>query len=83
MEKCTRHPERETRFQCLKHGTWMCEECLGCRDPHIYCKHRSACPVWFIEKAVRIGLLPDIDRAKFRHLGNRSIAGTRSAGSAA
>jgi uncharacterized 2Fe-2S/4Fe-4S cluster protein (DUF4445 family) len=28
-----------------------------------------------IEKAVRIGLLPDIDRAKFHYLGNSSIAG--------
>jgi len=28
-----------------------------------------------IEKAVRIGLLPDIDRPKFRYLGNSSIAG--------
>jgi hypothetical protein len=28
----------------------MCEECLGCRDPKIYCKNRSACPIWFIEK---------------------------------
>jgi hypothetical protein len=28
----------------------MCEECLGCRDPQIYCKNRSACPIWFIEK---------------------------------
>jgi uncharacterized 2Fe-2S/4Fe-4S cluster protein (DUF4445 family) len=50
MGKCARHPERETRFQCLKHGTWMCDECLGCRDPELYCKNRSACPIWFIEK---------------------------------
>jgi hypothetical protein len=50
MGKCARHPERETRFQCLKHGTWMCEECLGCRDPELYCKNRSACPIWYIEK---------------------------------
>ncbi len=50
MGKCARHPERETRFQCLKHGTWMCEECLSCRDPELYCKNRSACPIWFIEK---------------------------------
>lgn len=28
-----------------------------------------------LEKAVRIGLLPDIDRGKFRYLGNSSIAG--------
>jgi hypothetical protein len=50
MGKCACHPEKETRFQCLKHGSWMCEECLGCRDPLIYCKNRSACPIWFIEK---------------------------------
>ena len=28
----------------------MCEECLGCRDPELYCKNRSACLIWFIEK---------------------------------
>jgi uncharacterized 2Fe-2S/4Fe-4S cluster protein (DUF4445 family) len=28
-----------------------------------------------IDKAVTIGLLPDIDRAKFKYLGNSSIAG--------
>jgi hypothetical protein len=50
MEKCARHPERETQFQCMKHGVWMCEECLACRDPEIYCKNRSACPIWYMEK---------------------------------
>ena len=53
MGKCTCHPEKETRFQCLKHGTWLCDECLSCRDPELYCKHRSACPIWFIEKRQR------------------------------
>jgi uncharacterized 2Fe-2S/4Fe-4S cluster protein (DUF4445 family) len=28
-----------------------------------------------IDKAITIGLLPDIDRAKFKYLGNSSIAG--------
>jgi len=28
----------------------MCDECLECRDPDIYCKFRSACPVWFMTK---------------------------------
>jgi uncharacterized 2Fe-2S/4Fe-4S cluster protein (DUF4445 family) len=28
-----------------------------------------------IEKAVRIGLLPDVDRSKFQYLGNSSVAG--------
>jgi len=53
MGKCTRHPEKDTRFQCLKHGVWLCDECLSCRDPELYCKHRSACPIWFIEKRRR------------------------------
>jgi uncharacterized 2Fe-2S/4Fe-4S cluster protein (DUF4445 family) len=53
MGKCTRHPENETSFQCLKHGVWLCDECLKCRDPELYCKHRSACPIWFIEKRQR------------------------------
>jgi hypothetical protein len=50
MGKCTCHPEKETRFQCLKHDVWLCDECLSCRDPQLYCKNRSACPIWFIEK---------------------------------
>jgi uncharacterized 2Fe-2S/4Fe-4S cluster protein (DUF4445 family) len=50
MGTCTHHPDRETRFQCLKHNVWLCEECLKCRDPELYCKHRSACPIWFVEK---------------------------------
>ncbi|MEJ5357318.1 MAG: ASKHA domain-containing protein [Desulfobacterales bacterium] len=50
MAACDRHPDRETPFRCMKHGVALCEECLACRDPELYCKHRSACPIWFIEK---------------------------------
>ena len=32
-----------------------------------------------IEKAVTIGLLPDIDRSKFRYIGNSSLVGAREA----
>jgi hypothetical protein len=53
MGFCTNHPDRETRFQCMKHGTYLCEECLNCRDPNIYCKHRSSCMIRFIEKNER------------------------------
>ncbi len=35
---------------CMKHNIFMCEECLQCRDPDIYCKFRSSCPIWFMEK---------------------------------
>jgi hypothetical protein len=34
----------------MKHGIYLCGDCLKCRDPNIYCKHRSACPIRFIEK---------------------------------
>ena len=50
MGKCTCHPEKETGFQCMKHGVFLCDECLACRDPQLYCKHRPACPIAFIEK---------------------------------
>ena len=50
MGRCEKHPDVETRFQCQKHQIYMCEECLRCRDPEIYCKFRSACPIHFIEK---------------------------------
>jgi len=50
MGTCVHHPDRETSFMCSKHGVYMCEECLECRDPDIYCKYRSACPIWYEHK---------------------------------
>ncbi|WP_041280433.1 ASKHA domain-containing protein [Desulfosudis oleivorans] len=50
MGKCVNHPDRDTNYACLKHGTYMCEECLKCRDPELYCKFRSSCPIWFMTK---------------------------------
>ena len=50
MGKCVNHPDRETSFLCSKYNIYMCEECLKCRDPDIYCKFRSACPVWFMTR---------------------------------
>jgi len=29
----------------------MCEECIKCRDPEIFCKFRSSCPIWFMDKS--------------------------------
>ncbi|MEE4358018.1 MAG: hypothetical protein V2I97_16230 [Desulfococcaceae bacterium] len=53
MGKCIRHPDRESSFQCMKHTVFLCEECLGCRDPELYCKFRQSCPIWFIYKERR------------------------------
>lgn len=39
-----------TRYQCQKHLTEVCEECLGCKDPTIYCKFRPSCVIHFLEK---------------------------------
>lgn len=50
MSTCIHHPDRETRFQCSKHNIYLCETCLACRDPELFCKHRSACPIWFMTR---------------------------------
>ncbi len=50
MGRCLIHPDRETSYLCQKYNVFMCEECLHCRDPEIYCKFRSACPIWFMSK---------------------------------
>jgi len=50
MGNCLCHPEIETSYMCMKHGVYLCEECLKCRDPEIYCKFRSSCPIWYMQK---------------------------------
>ncbi len=50
MGQCINHPERETQYTCLKHQIYLCEECLKCKDPKIYCKYRSSCLIWFMTK---------------------------------
>ena len=50
MEKCVNHPDRDADFVCMKHHTHMCEPCVSCRDPEIYCKFRPSCPIWFMHK---------------------------------
>ena len=50
MGQCACHPKIETRFLCMKHNNYLCEECLKCQDPELYCKFRSACPIWFLGK---------------------------------
>ncbi len=58
MTFCINHPEIETRFACMKHDIYLCEDCLECRDPDIYCKFRTSCPIWFLTK--RKGNLDEI-----------------------
>lgn len=48
--KCTNHPEREATFHCAKDDVYLCEECLKCRNPDIYCKFRTNCIIWEMQK---------------------------------
>lgn len=50
MGYCINHPEIETRYLCMKHNIYLCEDCLICRDPDLFCKFRSSCPIHFISK---------------------------------
>lgn len=50
MGRCRNHTDKETSYVCTKYTTYMCEKCLKCSDPEIYCKFRSACPIRFMEK---------------------------------
>ncbi len=34
----------------MKHAVYLCEDCLRCRDPELFCKFRSACPIYFMDK---------------------------------
>ncbi len=50
MGRCKNHPDVETSYQCMKHQYFLCEECLECPDPDIYCKFRSSCPIDFLTR---------------------------------
>lgn len=50
MGKCINHPDRETGYICMKHNFYLCDECLECRDPNLFCKFRPSCPIHFITK---------------------------------
>jgi hypothetical protein len=48
--RCVNHPDRETGYECMKHHIFMCEDCMNCRDPELYCKFRTSCTIWFLTK---------------------------------
>lgn len=50
MGRCRNHPDRETSYQCMKHHYFLCDECLECKDPDIFCKFRTSCPIDFIHR---------------------------------
>jgi len=51
MGKCVRHPDIDTDFICQKHQVYLCNQCLVCRDPQLYCRFRTACPIDFMQRS--------------------------------
>ena len=50
VQRCTCPDDADKPYTCMKHEVRVCEECLICQDPSGYCKHRTACPIWYFEK---------------------------------
>jgi len=53
MDVCAHHPERPATQYCQKHARFLCDECLRCADPKLYCRHRTSCIVWFFDRETR------------------------------
>ncbi|MBW2145505.1 MAG: hypothetical protein JRI22_00640 [Deltaproteobacteria bacterium] len=47
---CKNHPEREAKLYCMKNTIGLCEECLSCQQPGVYCKFRTQCLIWEVVK---------------------------------
>ncbi|RJP69364.1 MAG: DUF4445 domain-containing protein [Candidatus Abyssobacteria bacterium SURF_17] len=56
--KCTNHPDRDATFRCAKDDVYLCHECLNCRNPDIYCKYRTSCIIWEMQKYGEAELAP-------------------------
>jgi hypothetical protein len=50
MSCCPENGEEQGRYKCEKHQTYMCEGCLKCKDPELYCKYRPSCMIHYLEK---------------------------------
>ena len=48
MGKCINHPDTDTGYLCMKYNIYLCDQCMECRDPDLFCKFRSSCSIHFI-----------------------------------
>ncbi|MDR3089627.1 MAG: hypothetical protein LBU39_07415 [Desulfobulbaceae bacterium] len=53
MNSCSRHPNRPATQYCQKNDRYLCDECLRCPNPMLYCIHRVACVIWYLERERR------------------------------
>jgi len=47
---CNESDDSQPHYRCQKHQITMCDACLKCRDPDLYCKFRESCVIHFLEK---------------------------------
>ncbi len=61
MANCKNHPQTESVYFCSKYKYNLCQACLRCSDPQIYCKFRTSCVIHFLEKEKKIDSLEGRD----------------------
>jgi hypothetical protein len=62
MSCCPENAAEQHRYKCEKHQVIMCEACLKCKDPELYCKFRPSCMIHFLEKERKNGSEADTPR---------------------
>jgi hypothetical protein len=54
MGKCKNHPGVDGVYYCSKYNYHLCDQCLKCSDPNVYCKFRTSCVIHFMEKERKV-----------------------------
>jgi uncharacterized 2Fe-2S/4Fe-4S cluster protein (DUF4445 family) len=58
---CYKHSDKTGKYYCSKYERYLCEDCVKCQDPSLYCKFRKMCFIW---EVVKHGT-PDMQDAAF------------------
>jgi len=59
--KCINHPDRAGNGYCERYERYLCEDCMQCQDPSLYCKFRKQCIVWEFWRHGMEGDFPEPD----------------------
>jgi hypothetical protein len=52
---CARHADTPAIHNCAKYGRYLCEDCLCCQDPKLFCRWRTSCVIWEVSRHQRAG----------------------------
>lgn len=55
MTCCDDYKEGQQQYKCEKHQIYLCDACLKCKDPELFCKFRPSCMIHFMEKERKNG----------------------------